>query len=229
MRLNKFIALTGLCSRRQADELITNGQVVVNGNIVDSFGTQVDPKQDQIFINGKLLKIKSQKVVYLLNKPRGVVTTASDPEGRKTVLDFVPDEPRVFPCGRLDIETMGLVLLTNDGNLCYQLTHPKFEHQKEYFVQGTSSNPEFSWEKLQKDKIRLGVQRVKIDNRKLKRINGKKIDFWLTIHEGKYHVVRKLCGAVGVEILQLTRVKLGHYELGNIKLGHYKKIEHQEK
>ena len=229
MRLNKFIASTGLCSRRRADEIIANGDVSVNGNVVDSFGIQIDPEKDRITVNGKALKIKSRKIVYVLNKPRGVVTTANDPEGRKTVLDFVPKEPRVFPCGRLDVDTMGLILLTNNGNLCYQLTHPKFGHKKEYFVQGTSKNPDFSWKKLQKEKIRLGKLSVKIDDRKLKKIRGKKIDFWITIHEGKYHVVRKLCGAVGIEILHLTRLKLGHYELGNIEPGHYKEVEYKEK
>lgn len=224
MRLNKFIASTGLCSRRQADKLISNNKVSVNGKIIDVMATRVNPEEDKIVVNGKELKTESKTVVYLLNKPKGVVTTANDPEGRKTVLDFVPKEPRVFPCGRLDIDTMGLVLLTNDGNLCYQLTHPKFEHKKEYFIQGTSKNPEFSWGKLQKKKIRLGIRGVKIDERKLKKIKEHKIDFWITIHEGRYHIVRKLCSAVGIEVLHLTRLKLGHYELGDIEPGHYKTI-----
>jgi 23S rRNA pseudouridine2605 synthase len=224
MRLNKFIAESGFCSRRKADEYIAAGKVKINGRAVTTLGTTIDPAHDKVTVDGQSIGEKNHRLIYLLNKPRGVVTTASDPHGRKTVLDFVPREPRVFPCGRLDIETMGLVVLTNDGNLCYQLTHPKFEHKKEYFVQGTSKDPENSWKKLQNQKIRVGIFNVAIDDRKLKIIKGKKIDFWLTIHEGKYHIVRKLCGAVGIDVIHLTRTKLGHYELGDIEPGHYKEV-----
>ncbi len=224
MRLNKYIAASGYCSRRKADELIAAGQVKINGETVTTLATTVKPI-DEVWINGQKISHEEKQVVYLLNKPRGVVTTADDPEGRKTVLDFVPTEPRVFPCGRLDIDTMGLVVLTNDGNLCYQLTHPKFEHKKEYYVQGVSRNPQFAWEKLQKPRIRVGIAQVAIDDRKLKKIHDKRIDFWITVHEGKYHIVRKLCGAVGIDVVHLTRTKLGHYELGDIEPGHYKQID----
>lgn len=225
MRLNKYIAASGFCSRRKADELIAAGQVKINGQAVTTLATTVNLKIDEVSINGKKISHQQKRVIYLLNKPRGVVTTADDPEGRKTVLDFVPTEPRVFPCGRLDVETMGLVVLTNDGNLCYQLTHPKFEHKKEYFVQGISRNPQFSWEKLQKPRVRVGFGQVTIDDRQLKKIFDKKIDFWLTVHEGKYHVVRKLCAAVGIDVVHLTRTKLGHYELGDIEPGKFIEIE----
>jgi len=221
MRLNKFIAESGHCSRRKADELIAAGKVAINGQTVNTLGTTVRPGIDKVAVEGKVIGQNSQRVVYLLNKPRGVVTTADDPQGRKTVLDFVPKEPRVFPCGRLDMDTMGLVVLTNDGNLCYQLTHPKFEHKKEYFVQGVSRNPDFGWKKLQNPKVRVGLFNIGIDDRKLKSIKGQKIDFWITVHEGKYHIVRKLCGAVGIDVVHLTRTKLGHYELGDIEPGHF--------
>lgn len=225
MRINKFVAASGHCSRRAADELIKAGKIKLNGQVVDNLSTRVNPERDRVEVDGKAITIADQPVIYLLNKPRGVVTTAHDPEGRKTVLDFVPAEPRVFPCGRLDVETMGLVVLTNDGNLCYQLTHPKFEHKKEYYVQGVCRNPEFSWKKLQSPKVRVGVFNVSIDDRKLRKIKDNKIDFWLTIHEGRYHIVRKLCGAVGIEVINLTRTKLGHYELGDIEPGHYKQVD----
>jgi 23S rRNA pseudouridine2605 synthase len=224
MRLNKFIAESGYCSRRKADEYIANGKVRINNQTVATLGTTIDPKRDRVTVNGSPIGSHERRVVYLLNKPRGVVTTANDPQGRKTVLDFTPKEPRVFPCGRLDIETMGLVVLTNDGNLCYQLTHPKFEHKKEYFVQGVSKNPDISWKKLQNPKIRVGIFSVAVDDRKLKSIKGNKIDFWITVHEGKYHIVRKLCGAVGIDVVNLTRTKLGHYQLGEIEPGHYQEV-----
>ncbi|MEX2361567.1 MAG: pseudouridine synthase, partial [Patescibacteria group bacterium] len=206
---------------RSADELVKNGRVTLNGQIVADLSTRIEAGQDIVKIDGKDIAVVNERVIYLLNKPRGVVTTADDPEGRKTVLDFVPKEPRVFPCGRLDIETMGLVVLTNDGNLCYQLTHPKFEHKKEYFVQGVARNPQFSWDKLQKPAVRVGLFNVAIDDRRLRKIKDKKIEFWLSIHEGKYHIVRKLCGAVGIDVIHLTRTKLGDYELGEIEPGHY--------
>lgn len=227
MRLNKYIASSGYCSRRQADELIKEGSVEVNGEITKDLSTQIDTTSDKVRVKGRSISVNSGKVVYLLNKPKGVVTTADDPEGRKTVLDFVPREPRVFPCGRLDIQTMGLVVLTNDGNLCYQLTHPKFEHKKEYFVQGVSKDPQKAWVKLQKPKVRVGVFNVGIDGRKLKRIKADKIDFWITVHEGKYHIVRKLCGSVGIDVVDLTRVKMGKYELGDLAPGKYKTISLQ--
>ena len=150
MRLNKFIAESGIASRRKADELIRNGLVKINGTVCENLGTVIDENKDSIEVENKPISLVTQRVIYLLNKPRGVVTTASDPEHRQTVMDFVPDSPRVFPCGRLDVDTMGLVVLTNDGNLCYQLTHPRFEHQKEYRVVGRSKDPQRSWEKLQK-------------------------------------------------------------------------------
>jgi len=223
MRLNKFIADSGYCSRRKADQYIANGQVKINGVVITKFATKVNPTTDEVLINGQKIDQHNEKVIYLLNKPRGVVTTTADPGGRKTVLDFVPKEPRVFPCGRLDVDTMGLVVLTNDGNLCYQLTHPKFEHTKEYFVQGVSNNPQFAWGKLQKPKIRVGIFNVSIDERRLKKIHRNKIDFWITIHEGRFHIVRKLCGAVGVDVINLTRTRLGGYQLADIPPGQYKK------
>lgn len=220
MRLNKYLAEAGVASRRAADLLIQSGRVSVNEVTVSELGSQVDPEHDKIAVDGKVVKLNERTVVYVLNKPRGVVTTASDPEGRKTVLEFVPKTPRVFPCGRLDYETMGLVVLTNDGNLCYQLTHPKFEHRKTYLVHGTAPDPQAAWEKLQKG-VALPDGPVDIDELKLGKIHHHKIDFTITIHEGRNRIVRRLCGAVGIEVASLTRTKLGHYELGDLAPGEY--------
>lgn len=224
MRLNKFLASCGLSSRRGADELIAGGRVKINGQLVSELGIKVDPEKDQVTVDGKPVEAAAKNVVYLLNKPKGVVTTADDPEGRKTVLSFVPKLPRVFPCGRLDHNTMGLVILTNDGNLCYQLTHPKFEHQKEYIVEGTTKTPQAALNELEEKKIILKDGPVAIDELKLIKMGKDKLSFFITIHEGRNHLVRRICAAVGIEVANLTRIRVGQYELGDLKPGEYKLV-----
>lgn len=223
MRLNKYIAEAGLASRRQADHFITEGRVKVNGEVVTTLGTVIDPAKDKVFLNGQPIGLTEERVVYLLNKPKGVVTTADDPEERKTVLDFVPKTPRVFPCGRLDAETMGLVLLTNDGTLCYQLTHPKFEHEKQYLVHATGNNPEVAISKLKKG-VELKDGSVTIHELTVNNVHHQKIDFTITIHEGRNRIIRRLCAAVGLEVISLTRTRIGHYHLEDLAPGEYRAI-----
>lgn len=223
MRINKFLAQAGIASRRHADEMIKQGRVTRNGQKVTAVGELVDPTKDKLTVDGKAVEPPQAAVIYLLNKPKGVITTVTDPDKRSTVMDFVPKEPRVFPCGRLDEETMGLVLLTNDGTLCYQLTHPKFEHQKEYHVVGTSRNPDDSWKKLQNPPF-LADGPIKIDNLVLNKIRDNKIDFTITIHDGRNRIVRRLCAKVGVEIAHLTRTRIGKYQLGDIAPGQYQTV-----
>jgi len=223
MRLNKYIAEAGLASRRQADTLITEGRVKVNGQVIKILGTIIDPTQDKVVVNGQPIGLTENRVVYLLNKPKGVVTTASDPEGRKTVLDFVPKTPRVFPCGRLDAETMGLVLLTNDGTLCYQLTHPKFEHQKQYLVHASGPNPQIALGRLRKGG-HLKDGPVTIHELTVLKIHHQKVEFTITIHEGRNRIVRRLCAAVGLEVVNLTRTQIGRYQLGDLAPGGYQVV-----
>ncbi len=223
MRLNKFLANSGIASRRSSDELIKNGQVKVNGHVITEMGVKIDPAEDKVEVNGKIIKTESKNVVYLLNKPRGVITTVSDPEHRKTVMDFVPAEPRVFPCGRLDENTMGLVVLTNDGNLCYQLTHPKFEHKKEYFVEGIAKNIEAAKGRLDRP-IKLKDGPATIDGLRFVKEEGNKLNFFITIHDGRNRIVRRICDYCKIEVKNLTRTKLGHYELAGIEPGKYKEV-----
>jgi 23S rRNA pseudouridine2605 synthase len=225
MRLNKYLASQGVASRRKADELISNGQVAINGKAVRELGTIIDPEKDSISVNGKAVGGTKQTVIYLLNKPKGVVTTADDPEGRKTVLDFVPKSPRVFPCGRLDFDTMGLVILTNDGNLCYQLTHPKFEHQKEYIVEGTSKTPQAAFTKLELKTLTLKDGPVTLDDLELIKMGKDKVSFRIVIHEGRNRLVRRICAAVGIEVTKLTRIRVGQYELGSLLPGEFKTLD----
>lgn len=224
MRLNKFLSNAGVTSRRNADELIKNGQVKVNGHIVTEMGVKIEEGKDIVEVSGKKIETESKYIVYLLNKPRGVITTVSDPEHRKTVMDFVPKEPRVFPCGRLDENTQGLVVLTNDGNLCYQLTHPKFEHKKEYLVEGICKNAEAAKIRLEKP-IKLKDGPVEIDDLKFVKVDDKKIHFFVTIHDGRNRIVRRICDACGIEVKSLTRTKLGSYKLEGIEPGKYITID----
>lgn len=221
MRLNKFLAEHGVASRRKADGLIAEGNVAVNGKTIRELGTIINPEKDVVTVNGKNITTASDRVVYLLHKPKGVVTTAHDPEGRKTVLDFVPKSPRVFPCGRLDYDTMGLVILTNDGNLCYQLTHPKFEHQKEYIVEGTTRTPQAAFNELEQNKLILKDGSVTIDQLELIKIGKNKLTFRIVVHEGRNRLVRRICAAVNVEVAKLTRIRVGQYTLGELAPGEF--------
>jgi len=223
MRLNKFLSTAGIASRRSADEIIKLGQVKINGKVVREMGVRIDVERDVVTINGRAVKPEPKVVTYLLNKPRGVISTADDPEHRRTVLDLVPKEPRVFPCGRLDENTMGLVILTNDGNLCYQLTHPKFEHKKEYIVHGRSKTPEAALEIIRRG-VRLADGPIKVDELVVIKISHQKIEFKVTIHEGRNHLVRRLCAAVGIELDSLTRIRVGDYELEDLAPGKYRQV-----
>lgn len=223
MRLNKFLSTAGVASRRSADELIKLGQVKINGRVVREMGVKVDPDKDVVTVDGQKVELESKIVTYLLNKPRGVISTATDPEHRKTVLDLVPKSPRVFPCGRLDENTMGLIILTNDGNLCYQLTHPKFEHKKEYIVHGRSKTPASALEIIRRG-VRLADGPIKVDDLEVIKISHNKVEFKVTVHEGRNHLVRRLCAAVGIELDSLTRVRVGDYELGDLAPGKYRQV-----
>ena len=224
MRLNRFLASSGVTSRRGADELIAQGRVSLNGQTVTKLGSTVEVGKDVIKLDGKTVTQADHRVVYILNKPLGVVTTADDPEHRPTVLEFVPRSPRVFPCGRLDVNTQGLVVLTNDGELCYQLTHPKFVHQKEYVVHGQTANPAEALEHL-KNGIKLIDGFVKPDGLIVRSIHHRSLIFSLTIHEGRNHIVRRLCAAVNIEIQSLTRIRMGKYSLGDLTPGQWRVVE----
>jgi 23S rRNA pseudouridine2605 synthase len=222
MRLNKYIAESGVSSRRRADELIKNGQVRLNGQTVTNLATTVGD-QDEVTIDDRVIQPVGRRIVYLLHKPRGVVTTASDPLGRATVLDYVPKSPRVFPCGRLDEDSIGLVVLTNDGDLCYQLTHPKFEHRKEYVVEGTAPNPSQAFRQLGAP-LQLKDGPAAADELQLIRSAKNKLSFSIVIHEGRNRLVRRMCAKVGIEIISLTRTKIGQYELGDLPPGKYRVV-----
>jgi 23S rRNA pseudouridine2605 synthase len=202
-RLQKVLAQAGLGSRRACEELIAAGRVTVNGEVA-TLGSRADPEVDAIEVDGARIGVRQGLVHYLLNKPAGVVTTASDPQGRPTVVGLVPAEPRVYPVGRLDADTEGLLVLTNDGELAHRLTHPSFGVDKEYLadVTGTPSRGALR-------RLREGVEledgptapaRVSLVGDHTLRI---------TIHEGRNRQVRRMCEAVGHPVRRLVRVRIG--------------------
>jgi 23S rRNA pseudouridine2605 synthase len=202
-RLQKVLARAGLGSRRACEELIEAGRVTVNGSVAE-LGRRVDVEHDELAVDSIPLSVKSGLVYYLLNKPAGVVTTASDPQGRPTVVELVPPDPRVFPVGRLDVDTEGLLILTNDGELANHLTHPRYGVDKEYFavVEGTPSAGALR-------RLRQGVEledgRTAPARASLVPPSGLRI----TIHEGRKRQVRRMCDAIGHPVLRLVRTRIG--------------------
>jgi len=222
-RLQKIISQAGIASRRHAEELITSGKVKVAGKIVRELGSKADPAKDKIEVNGKLIKI--QKIVYLMmNKPRRYMTTRNDPAKRKTVFDLLPANLKnvVWPIGRLDFNTEGLLIFTNDGELTQTLAHPSREHEKEYEV---LIDKEVSEGRL--EKLRGGMD---LDGKKTApatvHVDGKRIH--ITIREGRNRQVRRMFSAFGYSIRSLKRVRVGKLRIGTLPLGEYKLIDKKD-
>ena len=202
-RLQKVLARSGVGSRRACDELVAAGRVTVNGEVAEP-GRRVDPAHDEIEVDGTLIAVAPGLVHYLLNKPSGVVTTAADPQGRPTVVQLVPGEPRVFPVGRLDAATEGLLILTNDGPLAHRLAHPRYGIDKEYVaeVQGTPRPAALR-------ALRRGVELDDGPTAPAKvSLLGPSV-LRITIHEGRNRQVRRMCEAVGHPVVRLVRTRVG--------------------
>jgi len=204
IRLNRYIASSGICSRRDADELITRGVVEINGVKVTELGSQVNPG-DTVKVNGKTIK-NERKVYIVLNKPKDTLTTTEDPEGRRTVLDLVQNatSERIFPVGRLDRNTTGVLLLTNDGDLASKLTHPKYKVKKVYEVR-TAQNVTEEMLVTLVNGIELEDGLMKVDSITFLDPSSKK-DLAIEIHSGKNRIVRRLFEHLGIEIIKLDRV-----------------------
>ena len=224
-RLQKVIAQAGVASRRDAEELIKAGRVTVNGKTVTELGSKIEPKRDRVAVDGKPLK--AEKFVYLLlNKPKGVITALEDPRGRKTVTDLVADiSERVYPVGRLDYNTEGLLIMTNDGDLTYALTHPSHEIAKTYLAKVHGYPPE---EKL--DKLRAGIK-LEDGMTAPAKINIVAIDqekelttLEIVIYEGKNRQIRRMCEAIGFPVKNLKRVKFAFLTLEGLRRGQYRQL-----
>ena len=202
-RLQKVLARIGVGSRRVVEDLIAQRRVTVNGTPA-VLGARVDIERDEVAVDGVVYSLVPGAVTYLLNKPAGVITTASDPQGRPTVVDLVPAEPRVFPVGRLDADTEGLLLLTNDGGLAHRLTHPSFGVEKEYVasVEGTPSRATLRG-------LREGVMLDDGVTAPARASSPQPGVIRLTIHEGRNRQVRRMCEAVGHPVVRLVRTRIG--------------------
>lgn len=217
-RLQKVLARLGFGSRRVCEELIADGRVVVNGEVA-VLGRRVDVESDRVEVDGVVIGVKPDLVHYLLNKPRGVVTTASDPQGRPTVVSLVPAEPRVFSVGRLDADTEGLLLMTNDGDLAHRLTHPSFGVEKEYLaeVEGAPSAGAVR-------RLREGVELEDGMTAPAKVSVVPPSGLRIAIHEGRNRQVRRMCEAVGHPVRRLVRVRIGPLVDRRLKPGEWRAL-----
>ena len=222
-RLQKVLARRGYGSRRTAEELIAAGRVRVNGAVV-RLGHRVDPDRDLVEVDGHVVSVKPGLVHYLLNKPAGVVTTASDPQGRPTVVELVPDEPRVFPVGRLDAATEGLLLLTNDGDLAHRLTHPSFGVEKEYLAQVARPLPAGVLRRL-----REGVELEDGMTAPAQVSQPEPGLVRLTIQEGRNRQVRRMLEALGHPVDRLVRVRIGPVSDRRLRPGEWRALTPDER
>lgn len=227
-RLQKLLSQAGVASRREAERFITEGRVAVNGRIVTELGSKADPERDRITVDGQPVRPAEKKVYLILNKPVGYMTTLRDPEGRPIVTDLLKGlDVRVFPVGRLDYNTEGLLLLTNDGAWANRLAHPRHEVDKEYLVRVRGS--------VAKEQVRRLAAGVELDDgptapAKVEVSSQSDNNTWLSIviHEGRYRQVRRMCEAVSLSVVRLRRVRYGAVSLGDLKQGEYRYLTPSE-
>ncbi|HTG80658.1 MAG TPA: pseudouridine synthase [Geobacteraceae bacterium] len=227
-RLQKILSGAGVASRREAEAIIVAGRVAVNGTVVTELGSKADPARDRITVDGKPLRRETEKVYILLNKPSGYMTTLKDPEGRPVVTSLVKGVgERVYPVGRLDYNTEGLLLLTNDGDWANRLMHPRHEVEKEYLVKVRG--------RVSQEQVRRLASCVELDDgttapAKVQIVHESERNSRLsiTIHEGRYRQVRRMCEAVSLSVASLKRTRYGQLELGELKPGEYRRLTPQE-
>ena len=227
-RLQKVIANLGYCSRRKAEEFIIGGKVKVNDNVVKELGTKVKTS-DTIEINGEILDNNKSYEYYLLNKPRGVITSASDDKGRKTVVDLIQTGTRIYPVGRLDYDTTGILLLTNDGELANLLMHPSSNVEKHYVAKIEGIVDGYSIKKLRSGVLIDGIKTApaKVKMTKVDKKNNTSI-VELTIHEGKNHQVKKMFEVLGYKVIKLRRESIGNLNLKGLMPGEYRTLSIKE-
>ncbi len=226
-RIQKIIAEMGIASRRKAEELIIEGRVKVNGKVA-VIGMKADPLRDHVKVDGKLLAQPEKKVYYIFNKPRGVVTSMSDPEGRPTVNDFLRGiKQRVYPVGRLDYDSEGMLILTNDGELAYAILHPSKKIPKTYLVKAKGVLEDADIEKLAKGMKLDGVMTAPAKVRRLRKTEN---NSWLemTIYEGRKRQIRKMLERVGHPVIRLMRVRINGLEMGELSPGAFRRLTQEE-
>lgn len=227
IRLNKYMADCGVDSRRGCDKIIQEGRVRVNNKLVNELGFMVNEDNDTVKVDGKKIVLKNKNVYIMLHKPKGFVTTVKDEKERKTVMELVDVKTRVYPVGRLDYDTEGLLLLTNDGDMTYKLTHPKYEVTKKYVARIEGEVTEKDLEQLRKG--------VEIDGKKTAPAKAKLVEKYddgckveLTIHEGRNHQVKKMFEAIGKNVAFLKRTEMGEIHLGGLSRGKWRFLNDKE-
>ncbi|MFG0261323.1 MAG: pseudouridine synthase [Novipirellula sp. JB048] len=226
IRLQKLLAAAGFGSRRQCETLILEGRVEVNGEIVDRLGASFDPQKAKVYVDG--VPLRAQRLVYYaVNKPVGVVTTNSDPQGRPRVIDMVPPSERVFPVGRLDRSSEGLILLTNDGELAQKLAHPKYQIQKVYRVTVAGKVDLKAMKQMEKG-IYIAEGFVRVEGARVLKTRGKATELEVTLREGKNREIRRIFARLGHKVQQLRRIAVGPLRLGDIPVGAYRVLGRDE-
>jgi 23S rRNA pseudouridine2605 synthase len=228
IRLQKLLAQSGVASRRKCEELMLEGHVEVDGEVVTRLGTKVDPRTAVIRVDGRRLPPMSPHVYLVLNKPRGVVSTMSDPEGRRTLSDFVVDRPeRLFHVGRLDTDTEGLILLTNDGDFAHRMAHPSYEMDKTYVAE-VAGQVTRAIARQVLEGVTLDDGPVEVSSFKVVSSHGGKSIVELVIHEGRNRIVRRLLDTVGHPVTRLTRTAIGPVRLSGLRRGELRDLTREE-
>jgi 23S rRNA pseudouridine2605 synthase len=227
MRINKFLAHAGVCSRRNADLLVAAGKVAINGVTVQKLGTPVDPKTDQVTVDGKRVSLQSNLTYILLNKPKGYLSTVKDSFQRFTVLHLVGKDKKVYPVGRLDKDTEGVLLLTNDGELAYRLTHPKFEIEKVYRVTVRGKLDPKALESF-KTGIKLDDGDIARGEAKILETGAQSSVFELRMREGKKREIKRMCHALGLRVIHLKRIRFAHLTVRGLAPGEWRYLERSE-
>lgn len=226
-RLQKFMARCGVASRRKCEDIIKNGNVCVNGQITTELGTKILETIDEVTVNGKIIKPEENKMYIMLNKPHGYITSNKDEKNRKTILDIVKVKERIYPIGRLDYETSGLLLLTNDGDIYNKIIHPRKNIDKTYIAKVSGI---FSKEEMEKFSSGVDIGDYITSDAKIKIIKSDRntCTVEIKIHEGKNRQVRKMCSAFKHEVLSLKRVAVGDLQIGNLEEGQYRHLSKEE-
>ena len=225
-RLQKVLAMGGHGSRRACEELIVAGRVMVDGKVCDVLGTRVDPQEQEVRVDGVALP-RRKLIYYVLNKPAGVLSTNNDPSGRARVIDLVPGERRLFTVGRLDKESEGLILVTNDGDLANRLAHPRYGVEKIYQVE-VAGKPEAEHLRQLRQGVHLADATVRAESVAIKKSRPQSTILEITLREGRNREIRRMLARVGHKVLRLKRIALGPLRLGDMPTGAYRELNHRE-
>jgi 23S rRNA pseudouridine2605 synthase/23S rRNA pseudouridine2604 synthase len=223
MRLQKFLSHAGICSRRKGEEYIREGRIRVNNRVVTELGTKVDPDKDRVEFDGKSVALESESVYIVLNKPKGYVTSCDHP-GEKIVLDLIDIPQRVYPVGRLDKDSTGLLILTNDGGLHQRLSHPSFDHEKEYDVTVSRHITDGSLQRIAQGLPMMGT---KTRPAKIRRLSSRR--FRIILKEGRNRQIRRMVRKVGNRVTELRRIRVSKIKLGSLAQGAWRNLTEKEK